>query len=164
MSETMGAEARESRECDVALDDEGYVLQLESTGHVTKCAVGGKAYGVAFKSTKHPVTGVAQANKQVAIVRAPKKAMVQYNLSNTDTDIVIGDWVSMKAAEATGQVKKHEGTVLSTDPTKAEVDAFHAEAEMIVGKALEGVVKPGAGNKIGKLEVLLTCPTFGLQE
>lgn len=141
MSEKQGAEARESRECTDALDDEGYVLALATTGKVAKCAAGGSAYGVNYKSTKHQVTGVAEANKQVAIVNGNKKAYVQFAIASTDSDVDIGDLVGMTGANAAGCVKQQT-----------------AADRTLVGVALEAHAAPGAGTDTGKILVRLMCP------
>jgi len=158
MAETMGAEARESRECTDALDAEGYVLALATTGKVAKCAAGGKAYGVAYKSTKHPVTGTAQSNKQVAIIKAPKKANVLYAIASTENDVAIGDLVSMKGATVAGKVTRHEPTAWPGTYAAATAETISDENSMIVGIALEAVTAPGSGTLEGLMEVQLLCP------
>ena len=159
MAETMGAEDRESRICSDALDDEGYVLGYpSSTGVVAKCAAGAKAYGIAFMSTKNPVTGVATANMPVAIVRKPKKAKVQYRVASTDSSIAIGDLVSTKGVGAAGYVKKHVSTAWPGTWNGTTAETISDEDAMIVGIALEAVTAPGSSYITGKIEVLLLCP------
>ena len=146
MAEVLGAEANESRICSEALDDEGYVLGYPdaTTKKVAKCAAGGKAYGIAYKSTKNIITGTAEADKAVAIIRAPKKAKVK---AYTDASaIAAGDLVSMKGAVAAGCVKKHSWTVWAA--------ATGTEMAMVVGIAQEAL----AASTQGKIEVLLMCP------
>jgi len=143
----------ESRECTDALDDEGYVLMLASTGKVAKCTAGSPAYGIAYKSTKNPVTGTAEANKQVAIVRAPKEAYVQYNNGGGET-IAIGDLVSSKGANAAGTCKKHASTAWPGTWAAATAETISDEDAMIVGIALEAKT----ASTSGKLKVLLLCP------
>ena len=158
MAEVMGAEAMESRECTDALDDEGYVLALASTGKVAKCAAGGAVYGIAYKSTKNPVSGTAEANKPVAIVRKPKKAKVQIRLANTDSDIAIGDLVSTVGVGASGYAKKHAATAWPATWANTTAETISDEFAAIVGIALEAFTAPGSGTKTGKIEVLLLCP------
>ena len=78
MAELMQPDQKESRICSDALADEGYVLMLASTGKVAKCTAGSPVYGVAFADTKNKVTGTAEAEKPVAILKAGSKAKVQY--------------------------------------------------------------------------------------
>jgi len=159
MAEFLGAEAMESRECTDALDDEGYVLALASTGKVAKCAANGAVYGVGYKSTKNPVTGTAEANKQVAIIRAPKQAYVQYAIQNTDSaDLAIGELVSMQGAAASGCVKRHVSTAWPGTYAAATAETIDDEHSRIVGISLEAVARPGAGTKTGKLLCQLLCP------
>lgn len=154
MAEVLGAEAMESRECTDALDDEGYILGYPgSDGKVAKCLADSPVYGVAYKSTKHPVTGTAEANKEVAIVRQPKIAYVQYNNGVGET-IAIGDLVSTKGANAAGTCKKHASTAHVTPLVVATEEAIDDEFAMIVGIALEAK----AADTSGKLKCLLMCP------
>ena len=164
MSSRLKSCENESRICTSALDDEGHVLALANTGKVALCAAGGKAYGVGLKSTKNLVTGVAAANKSVAVLKKTTIAKVKVWVDNADPAIVIGDYVSMKGANASGYAHDHEGTVLSSTPTKTELDAQQDERAMIVGIALEAVASPGSGETKTKIDVLLTCPSFGRQE
>jgi len=113
--------------CDDALDDEGYVLAWSATtpGNVRKCPSNTRPLGVAYKSTKNPITGTAESGKSVGIVDAGV-AMVRYNLASTDSDIEIGDPVSVKNANEAGAVKKHvEGEPTTAWP--ATSDAATAE-------------------------------------
>lgn len=164
MAERQTPEQKESRICSDALDDEGYVLMLASTGKVALCTAGSPAYGVGYKSTKNLVTGVAAINKPVAIVKKGSIAKVKVWVDATDPAIVIGDYISMKGANASGYAHRHEGSVLGADPTKTEVDAVLDEMEMIVGIAQEAVASPAADETKTKIDVLLTCPNFGRQE
>lgn len=152
MSQTMGAEEMESRECTDALDDEGYVLMIASTGKVAKATAGSPVYGIAYKSTKDPITGIATANKHVAIVRASKKAKVQ---ADTDANaIAVGDIVSVKGADASGKVKKHASTAWPATWAAATAETISDEDATIVGIALEAL----GANLTGKIECLLLCP------
>ena len=164
MSEEQDPSQYESRETTDALDDSGYVLMLANTGKVALCTAGSPAYGVAIADTKNKVTGVAAANKQVGILKKGAKAKVQYNVASTDPDVAIGDYVSVKGANASGTVKKHVGTAVPAAYAQADFQAIHDEKEMIVGIALEALTAPGAGSITGKLSVQLTCPNFGRQE
>lgn len=71
----MSAQVRLSDElmyatCEDALDDYGYLLEVGSTaGNVKKAAGTNKVIGVSFKSTKNPISLVAEANQKVAILR-----------------------------------------------------------------------------------------------
>jgi len=153
MAEVMGAEAMESRICTDALDDEGYVLGYPgSAGKVAKALAGGKVYGIAYKSTKNPVTGTAEANKAVAIIRAPKIAKVQ--VQNGATNIAIGDILSMKGAGASGKATRHASTAWPASYASADAETISDENSMIVGIALEAL----AANTSGKIQVLLLCP------
>lgn len=56
--------------CEDALDDYGYILEVGATAGQVKKSLGAvKVIGIAFKSTKDPITLVATANKPVAIIR-----------------------------------------------------------------------------------------------
>jgi len=150
MAQIKGAEEMESRECTDALSDEGFVLELANTGKVNKAAANAGVYGIAYASTKDPVTGTALANKQVTIVKAPKIAYVQYQNAGGET-IAINDLVSTKGANAAGTVKKHAWTTWAA--------ATGTERKMIVGIALEA---KGASTS-GKLKCQLLCPSFPMQ-
>jgi len=151
MSEYKGAEANESRECSEHLDDEGYVLGMpDSGGIVAKCVADAQVYGIAEMDTKHPVTEAAQTGKEVAIVRAPKFAMVQYNNGGAES-FVIGDLLSMKGANAAGCCKKHAWTTF-------------AAATLTERRTLVGIAQEAKGvSTSGKVKVLLLCPSFPMQ-
>jgi len=153
MSQSLGADENESCICSDALDDEGYVLGYpNSSGVVAKAAAGAAVYGVAYKSTKNAQTGVAEDNKPVAILRAPKKAWVQ---ADTDANaIAIGDVVSVKGADASGKVKKHAATAWPGTWAAATAETIDDENSMIVGIARTAL----GANLTGKIEVLLLCP------
>jgi len=143
-----------SFQCSDALDDEGYVLGYpDASSIVAKALADGKAFGIAFKSTKNPVTGTAEANKQVAVLQAPKYAYVQYNNGAAET-IAIGDLVSTKGANAAGTVKKHASTAWPDPYASATAETISDEDSMIVGIALEAK----AASTSGKLLVKLLCP------
>jgi hypothetical protein len=56
--------------CEDALDDYGYLLEVGATAGQVKKSLGAvKVIGVAYKSTKDPITLVAAANQKVAIIR-----------------------------------------------------------------------------------------------
>jgi len=136
-----------------ALDDEGYIMKLADTGKVAKCAAGDPVFGIAFKSTKNPVTGTAEANKQVAILQTPKYAYVQYNNGVGET-IAINDLVSTKGANAAGTCKKHASTAWPGTYASATAETIDDEHSMVVGIALEAK----AASTSGKLLVKLLCP------
>ena len=142
-----------SFECTDALDDEGFVLTLASTGKVAKAVAGGAAFGVAFTSTKDKVTGTAVANKQVGVVQTPRYAYVQYNNGGGET-IAIGDLVSTKGANASGTVKKHASTAWPGTYAAATAETIDDEHSMVVGIALEAK----SASTSGKLLVKLLCP------
>lgn len=142
-----------SFECTDALDDEGYVLSLANTGKVAKAVAGGAAFGIGLTSTKDKVTGVATANKQVAVLQAPKFAYVQYNNGGGET-IAINDLVSTKGANASGTVKKHASTAWPGTYAAATSETIDDEHSMIVGIALEAK----AATTSGKVLCKLLCP------
>jgi len=142
-----------SFECTDALDDEGYVLMLASTGKVAKATAGAAAFGIALTSTKDKVTGTATANKQVAVLQTPKYAYVQYNNGSGET-IAIGDLVSTKGANAAGTVKKHAATAWPATYLNTTAETIDDEHSMLVGVALEAK----AQSTSGKLLVKLLCP------
>ena len=144
-----------SFQCSDALDDEGYVLGYpdSTTNKVAKAAAGAAAFGVAFKSTKNPVTGTAEADKAVGVVQAPRYAYVQYNNGSGET-IAVGDLVSTKGANAAGTVKKHAATAWPGTWASATAETISDEDAMIVGIALEAK----AASTSGKLLVKLLCP------
>ena len=134
-------------ETEDALDDGGYVVMLKTNGKVAKCTADTQPFGINYMSTKHPITGTAQANVKVGII-TEGVAEVQYNLADTDSDINIGDLVGTLGANAAGTVKK-----LQLDTTDAGTLANSLKC--IVGVALESVSAPASGTKTGKLKVLL---------
>jgi len=154
MAVVIGAEGMESRECTDALDDEGYILGYpNANGQVAKCPANGAVYGVAYKSTKHPITGDAEANKQVAIVHAPKIAYLQFNNGAGET-IAVGDLLSTKGANAAGTCKKHASTAWPATYSASTAETISDEFSMIVGIALEAKGE----NTSGKVKCLLLCP------
>jgi hypothetical protein len=126
---------------------------LASTGKVAKATAGAAAFGIALTSTKDKVTGTATANKQVAVLQAPKYAYVQYNNGSGET-IAIGDIVSTKGANASGTVKKHASTAWPSTWANTTAETISDEDSMIVGVALEAK----AQSTSGKLLVKLLCP------
>lgn len=154
MSEYKGAEANESRECSENLADEGFVLGYpNSSGIVAKCIAGAKVYGVAEMDTKHPVTDAARTGIEVAILRKPKFANVQYNNGGGET-IAVGDILSMKGANAAGACKKHVPTAWPGAWSNATAETISLEDAMIVGIALAAK----AESTSGKVKCLLLCP------
>jgi len=82
-------------ECDDALDDYGYIFEMSATAGKLKLHDGtGKAMGIAYKSTKDPITLVAAAAKKVAVVRHGQ-AWVKFDA--THGAIAVGDSVCAKA-------------------------------------------------------------------
>ncbi|KXH76251.1 MAG: hypothetical protein AM326_03055 [Candidatus Thorarchaeota archaeon SMTZ-45] len=151
MSEVRGADSNESRECSDALDAEGYVLGMpDANGIVAKCAADAQVYGVAQKSTKHPITGTAEADKEVGVLRAPKFAMVQYNNGVGET-ISVGSLLSMKGANAAGCCREHSWTTWAA--------GTGTERKTLVGIALEAK----AQSTSGLVKCILLCPSFPMQ-
>jgi len=154
-----------SYKCTDALDDKGYVLQINSDGTVSKCAAGTRPFGVAYKDTKNPITDVAEANRYVPVI-LHGVALVRYNLASTDPSIAIGDWVGMKGANAAGEVKKFvEGDTTTAWPATYaastaetitdEIITVIREYDLVVGIALEAVSAPATGTKQGRMKVLI---------
>ena len=89
-------------EVDDALDDYGYILEMSATAGKLKLHDGtGKAMGIAYKSTKNPVTLVATAAQKVAIIRHGQ-AWVKFDA--THTAVAVGDSIKAEAG-GYGQVQ-----------------------------------------------------------
>jgi len=89
--------------CEDALDDYGYILEVGATaGQVKKHLGSVKAVGIAYKSTKDPITLVAAANQRVAIIRHGQ-AWVKFDASHAE----VVAFTSTICAESggTGQVQ-----------------------------------------------------------
>ena len=149
---------------DDALDDKGYVLSLLSTGHVHKAAAGEIPVGVAFKSTKDPISDTAASGVEVGIV-SEGVAEVQYYLEAGDSNIAIGDLVMAHQSQA-GYITKYteDDTTTAWPATYAaataetitdEIIAASRKSKYIVGVALEAVTAPGSGSITGTIKVVL---------
>jgi len=103
----MSAQARLADElwyaiCEDALDDYGYILEVGATaGQVKKHLGAVKVLGIAYKSTKDPVTLVATANKHVGIVRHGQ-AWVKFGA--THVVVLVGSTICAQAG-GLGQVQ-----------------------------------------------------------
>jgi hypothetical protein len=152
-----------SKTCTDALDDDGYVLTLANTGKVAKAKSGEAAYGINEVSTLNSVTGVAVANKEVAVVQGPRFAYVQYSIPQNGNNIAIGDLVSVKGANADGCVLKHIATGYPSSWNATSVEIVANEDKCIVGIAEEAVTASTTAAVTGKLKVRLLCPKSGRQ-
>ena len=124
--------------CEDALDDYGYLLIIgASAGQVKKADGSAKVVGVAFKSTVNPITGDAEADKEVAIVRHGQ-ARVKFGTSHAA--IAVGDTI---CAMAGGLGQKQ--TVTS--------DMTWAERIIRVGTALSALALNTAGYVIVDLNL-----------
>ncbi len=152
-----------SFECTDALDAEGYVLALAATGKVAKATSGQAAFGVNEVSTKNAVSGVAEANKQVAVVQTPDYAYVQYDVRGSTEDFAIGDVVSVKLANSSGAVTRHVSTTWPGTYAAATSETIMDEDASIVGIAMEAVAWT-SGTKTGLVKVKLLCPRYLKQQ
>ena len=125
--------------CTDALDAAGYVLELVSAGTVQKASSGAIPFGVAAKSTKDPISGTAQANQYVAILR---RGVVNVKLSSSNSAINIGNYVGTAG----------NGLVDKVTIDTSSVSNFYNSLKKIVGIALESK----AANSGGTIKVLLT--------
>lgn len=132
-------------------------MTLATTGKVAKSTSGQAVYGVAQKSTLNPITGVAEANKQVAVLQAPKFAYVQYDVRGSTEDFDIGEVVSVKLANSSGCVSKHVSTAHPGTYAATTAETISDEDATIVGIAEEAVAWT-SGTKTGKVKVRLLCP------
>jgi len=139
-----------------ALAEDGFVLNLASTCKVAKATAGQAAFGVNEVSTLNAVTGVAEANKQVAVVQSPRYAYVQYDVRGATEDFAAGELVSVKTINTAGCVTRHISQVLGSYST-VELLALDAEKKSIVGIAMEAVAW-SSGTLTGKVKVRLLCP------
>lgn len=113
----MGSEARTATQrfqaiCEDALDDAGYILTYKdavTAGNVSKTdTLGEPPIGVNLMNTKNPVTEVATADKNVAILD-DGDAWVKLEPNATRTiAILVGDWVQ---GSAQGMVEGLESTI-----------------------------------------------------
>jgi hypothetical protein len=77
------------------LDDYGYVLEMSATAGKLKLHDGtGKVMGIAYKSTKNPVTLVATAAQKVGIVR---HGQAWVKCDATHAAMVVGDTICAEA-------------------------------------------------------------------
>ena len=87
----------EAFESEDALDDSGYVMTFGSAaGKVKKAGASDVILGFAFASTKNPITGTAEANKMVGIVKPRRGIVMRLKVTpaaNRATAIAIGDEV-----------------------------------------------------------------------
>jgi len=129
-----------------ALDDSGYVLTrsgVTTAGNVKKAGASDAPVGVAYTSTKDPVTETAMANRKVAIQR---RGVAKVKLSGTNAAIAAGDLIGPAAG---GVCDK-----LTIDTTSAAT--LWTGLQLILGVAREA---KGA-NAGGKIEVEL-APLLG---
>jgi len=144
---------RESRICEEALDDKGYIVSIETgltttDGNVKKAtSTYYEVYGVVTHDTKNKVTGTAVADKPVAIKKSGRAEVRITPKANRSTAIVIGSLLAVydagEAAEVTDcAVTTLLGTVNAANVLKAK--------KTIVGIALEAVAADAdpTGNKI----------------
>jgi len=127
--------------CSDALDDYGYVLSLQTSGYLHKCTNSELPFGIALTSTKNPITGSAQSNQKVAVVRT---GVAYVKLVSTNSAIYKGNLVGVSGTA--GYVDK---LTVST----SSVANLWASLQKCVGIAMENK----SSNAGGKIKVLLTC-------
>jgi len=113
--------------CTDALDDAGYVLKLNSDGTVSKAASDDVPFGIAYTSTKDPITDEAKTNVEVAIIPVRTGFVVKVK-KVTGAALSPGDYVAV-GGEA-GKVTKW--TADTTDPS-----TLLTSLQKIVGKVVE---------------------------
>jgi len=154
-----------SLECTDALDEKGYVLAI-SGGKFRKARPGDTPMAVAFRSTKNPITGTAEANKQVPALMYGV-ALVYAKIPAGGDSIAKGDIVCVNQASG------YEGTVIKfveKDTTTAwattydsanaetvtdEIIAASRYSRFIVGTALDDLAASAAEVKTGLIKVVL---------
>ena len=125
--------------CSDALDDYGYVLSMQTSGYLHKCTNTEQPFGIALTSTKDPISGSAQSNQKVAVVR---RGVADVKLVSTNSAIYTGDYVGVSGTA--GYVDK-----LTID-TSSTANLW-ASLRKCVGIAMENK----AANAGGKIKVLL---------
>lgn len=129
-----------------ALDDIGYVMEYTSSGIQKHSGTAGKPIaGIAYKSTKNPITGTAEANKHVALVRY---GVARVKLKSANAAITRGDFVG---AVSGGVVDKWTYPTVSSTPTQAEVEALLKQLDIRVGVALEAKASSAGGSILVQL-------------
>ena len=130
--------------CSDALDDYGYVLELDtSTGKVKKHTgtAGIPVFGVANQSTEDPTDeGTYLTNDKVAVAFS---GIAEVKLSSTNQAISAGDLVG---AVSGGVVDKWTFPTASSTPTQEEVEAQSRQMVLIVGIALESKAANAGGH------------------
>jgi hypothetical protein len=106
-------------------------------------------------------TLVAEADKQVAVVQAPRYARVQYHTPIGSGSIAIGDIVSMKAGAVAGRVQLHAATPIPGTYSSVTAETIADEEASIVGIAMEAITMSGSVITHGTMKVKLLCPLLG---
>jgi hypothetical protein len=141
----------EAFETEVALDKSGYVMKVGSApGKATK-AEDDSAFilGFAYASTKNPITGIAEANKQVGIIKPRNGLVMRVPLTpnaNRSTPIVWGselvvdDVVDGTVCEVTDSGKLRVGYAREACAATADTEDGMIEVEVQIGGIIEVVV------------------------
>jgi len=125
--------------CSDALDDYGYVLALQSNGSLHKATDTEQPFGIALTSTKDPISGTAQSDQKVAVVR---RGVAYVKLIDTNSAISPGDYIGVSSTA--GLVDK-----LTIDTT--DVASLWDSLRKCIGIAMESKSE----NAGGKIKVLL---------
>jgi len=114
----------EAFETEDALDDSGYVMTFGSgAGKAKKAGASDVILGFAFASTKNPITGTAEANKMVGIVKPRRGIVMRLKVTpkaNRNTNISIGDPVVVDDVAA--------GTICHDDDSAGKRVGYAREA------------------------------------
>jgi hypothetical protein len=140
--------------CSVALDDYGYVLNLNKTNdQVQKTKASNlKVFGIANQNTKDPLDGDAGTAKTGVSIAVVQDGECQVKLSATNAAIVVGD---LLIAQTDGTVDKYTPTSLST-VNEANVEARFKELGRLAGTATEAAAANAGGKIITRLQIAST--------
>jgi len=115
--------------CSDALDKPGYVLKLGTDGKVAKATSNDVPFGIAYTSTKDPITEQAQSNVEVAVIPVRSGFVVKVlKETGAGKSLSPGDYVAVGSTD--GVVDKW-----SADTTDA--GTLLASLKKIVGKVIE---------------------------
>jgi hypothetical protein len=140
--------------CSVALDDYGYVLNLNKTNdQVQKTKASNlKVFGIANQNTKDPLDGDSGTAKTGVAIAIVQDGECQVQLKAANATIVVGD---LLIAQTDGTVDKYTPTSLST-VNEANLEARFKELGRIVGWATEAKAANAGGKIIARLQIQST--------
>jgi len=114
-------------QCTDALDDDGYVLKLNSDGTVSKASASDEVFGVNATGVVDYWGNAISPPVEVAVIPTGRGLFVYLQLDPNNLEITIGDKLCVDANTA-GVVDKRDGTENTADPIAIALEARAANS------------------------------------